>query len=139
MKAALYGTTTPAASAFVATNSICQGQHVPILWPIIFEKGHEIVFAHTSFKWANLASHNAGVTVVIVGISNQSRGEKRLFSNDDKGSNIVKNVGSVNAYLTSGTNVIVAPQSKAKDDRGLMEWGNKPTDGGHLFLNGYES
>ncbi len=55
-----------------ATNSICQGQQVPILWPLIFETGHEIAFAHTSFKWANLASHNAGVTVVIVGISNRS-------------------------------------------------------------------
>jgi hypothetical protein len=56
--------------SFVSTNSICQGQQVPILWPLIFKTGHEIAFAHTSFKWANLASHNAGVTVVIVGISN---------------------------------------------------------------------
>ena len=68
MKAADYGTQTNAAAAFVSTNSICQGQQVPILWPLIFETGHEIAFAHTSFKWANLASHNAGVTVVIVGI-----------------------------------------------------------------------
>src|SRR5699024_2304296 len=32
MKAADYGTHTNAASAFVATNSICQGQQVAILW-----------------------------------------------------------------------------------------------------------
>lgn len=57
------------ASAFVATNSICQGQQVPILWPLIFADGLYIHFAHTSFKWANLASYNAGVTVVIVGLS----------------------------------------------------------------------
>jgi hypothetical protein len=54
MKAAEYGTKTTAVAAFVSTNSICQGQHVPLLWPPIFAMGHEITFAHTSFKWANL-------------------------------------------------------------------------------------
>jgi hypothetical protein len=78
MQAADYGTHTNAAAAFVSTNSICQGQQVPILWPLIFKTGHEISFAHTSFKWANLANHNAGVTVVIVGISNHA-GVRRLF------------------------------------------------------------
>eukprot|EP01037_Dinobryon_pediforme_P016846 gene16846-17031_t len=80
MKAADYGTQTNAAAAFVSTNSICQGQQVPILWPLIFNTGHEVSFAHTSFKWNNLASHNAGVTVVIVGISRAQefiRGESR--------------------------------------------------------------
>jgi hypothetical protein len=52
----------------VSTNSIWQGEQVPILWPLMFNTGNKIVFAHTSFKWANLASHNAGVTVVIVGL-----------------------------------------------------------------------
>ncbi len=79
MKAADYGTRTNAVAAFVATNSICQGQQVPFLWPLIFQTGHEIAFAHTSFKWANLASHNAGVTVVIVGISNQQECSKTVF------------------------------------------------------------
>ena len=68
MKAADYGMHTSAVAAFVSTNSICQGQQVPILWPIVFNTEHEIVFAHTSFKWANLASKNAGVTVAIVAI-----------------------------------------------------------------------
>jgi hypothetical protein len=53
MKAADYGKCTKAVSAFVTTNSLCQGQQVPILWPAIFKTGHEIEFAHTSFKWAN--------------------------------------------------------------------------------------
>lgn len=34
MKAADYGTHTQSAAAFVSTNSICQGQQVPILWPL---------------------------------------------------------------------------------------------------------
>ena len=82
MKAADYGTHTPTTAAFVSTNSICQGQQVPILWPMIFASGHEITFAYTSFKWANLASYNAGVTVVIVGIAKNNQQVKSLFSLD---------------------------------------------------------
>lgn len=79
MKAAEYSQNTSAATAFVSTNSICQGLQVPILWPAIFRTGNKIVFAHTSFKWKNLASKNAGVTVVIVGMSPDHKGVKRLF------------------------------------------------------------
>ena len=135
MKAAEYGEHTNSASAFVSTNSICQGQQVPILWPLIFKTGHEINFAHTSFKWANLASHNAGVTVAIVGISNNSGSPRRLFSVDEQNQTTEKKSDKINAYLIAGADVIVDPQSKAKDGRGLMVWGNKPTDGGNLFLN----
>ncbi len=69
MKVADYGTKTAAAAALVSTNSICQGRQVSTLWPLIFGTGHKISFAHASFRWANLAAHNAGVTVVIVGFS----------------------------------------------------------------------
>ena len=87
-KAAEYGLKTDSAAAFVSTNSICQGQQVPILWPLIFEAGHEISFAHTSFKWSNLASHNAGVTVAIIGISNHAAKLRRLFSIAEDGTTI---------------------------------------------------
>jgi hypothetical protein len=134
MKAADYGTKTNATAAFVSTNSICQGSQVPILWPLIFNSGHHIAFAHTSFKWANLASHNAGVTVAIVAITNQHGKTKRLFSVTDDGATIEKQTDFINAYLVSGIDIIVSPISKPTDGRGLMEWGNKPTDGGNLFL-----
>lgn len=138
MKAADYGTQTSTTAAFVSTNSICQGTQVPILWPLIFEGGHHIAFAHTSFKWANLASHNAGVTVAIIAISNQPSKVRRLFSATNDGSAIEKQVDFINAYLVSGQDIIVTPISKPKDNRGLMEWGNKPTDGGNLFLTPQE-
>lgn len=134
MKAADYGTHTNTVAAFVATNSICQGEQVPLLWPLIFKTGHEIVFAHTSFKWANLASHNAGVTVVIVGISNHAGKIRRVFSLAEDRSTIEKQTDHINAYLIPGVDMIVTPKTKASDGRGLMEWGNKPTDGGNLFL-----
>lgn len=47
--------------AFVTTNSICQGEQVALLWPELFSLGVEIFFAHSSFKWKNLAAKNAGV------------------------------------------------------------------------------
>lgn len=134
MKAADYGMHTKSSAAFVSTNSICQGAQVPILWPPIFASGHQIAFAHTSFKWANLANHNAGVTVVIVAIANHPAKLRRLFSVAEDGSTIEKQVEFINAYLVPGRDVIVSPLSRATDGRGLMEWGNKPTDGGNLFL-----
>jgi hypothetical protein len=135
MKAADYGTQTQSAAAFVSTNSICQGQQVPILWPLIFKTGHEIAFAHTSFKWANLASHNAGVTVAIVGISNHASKVRQLFSIDDNGETIAKEAENINAYLVTGYNVIVEKSVKPSSKHFEMSFGNKPVDGGNLLLS----
>jgi hypothetical protein len=137
MKAADYGTQTDAAAAFVSTNSICQGQQVPILWPLIFRTGHEIAFAHTSFKWSNLASHKAGVTVVIVGISNHAKKLRRLYSIvDDK--TAVMEVDNINAYLVAGPNLVVEKSSKTLTGLSDMTFGSKPVDGGNLLLSGDE-
>ena len=71
MKAADYGNDSPIAAAFVSTNSICQGAASADFVAVDFCTMVQIHFAHTSFKWSNLASYNAGVTVVIVGITKQ--------------------------------------------------------------------
>jgi hypothetical protein len=138
MKAADYGTRTKSAAAFVSTNSICQGQQVPIVWPLIFETGHEIVFAHTSFKWANLASHNAGVTVAIIGISNCSGKARHLFSVEDNGETVAKEAVNINAYLVAGSDIVVNKKSKPVSQLALMDYGNKPTDDGGLILSSEE-
>ncbi|MFN7398732.1 MAG: class I SAM-dependent DNA methyltransferase, partial [Sandaracinobacter sp.] len=138
MKAADYGTQTNAAAAFVSTNSICQGQQVPILWPMIFATGHEIAFAHTSFKWANLASHNAGVTVAIVGISNHAGKVRYLFSPADNDDSVIKEAENINAYLVAGPNVEIDKCSSPIAGVASMTKGNQPTDGGHLLLTSDE-
>jgi len=137
MKAVDYGTKTNASAAFVSTNSICQGQQVPILWPLIFGANCKISFAHTSFKWTNLASHNAGVTVVIVGLSSQPKALRRLYStNNDKDDALnVKEVGYINAYLVSGSNVMVEKAPRPLSEQAEMSFGNKPVDGGYLLLS----
>jgi hypothetical protein len=134
MKAADYGTKTNAASAFVSTNSICQGQQVPILWPLIFDLNHEIAFAHTSFKWANLASHKAGVTVVIVGISNLVGKQRRLYTSANDGNSVLKTVENINAYLVAGSNTVIEKSAKPRIKISEMTRGSAAVDGGHLLL-----
>jgi hypothetical protein len=138
MKAADYGVHTTTTSAFVATNSICQGQQVSFLWPMIFATGHEIAFAYTSFKWANLASHNAGVTVVIVAISNHPDRTRRLFSVTDSGESIARDVSNINAYLVPAGNVIIEKAMNPLTEVGVMDFGNKADDGGHLTITPHQ-
>ncbi|HCF9563594.1 class I SAM-dependent DNA methyltransferase [Pseudomonas aeruginosa] len=135
MKAADYGINTQSTAAFVSTNSICQGLQVPILWPEIFASGCQIEFAHTSFRWANLASNNAGVTVVIIGITRQPRNPRRLFSLDDSGQTIERQCSHINAYLAAGESAIVDKASQPLGVQSVMTFGNTPIDGGHLLLS----
>ncbi len=138
MKAAEYGMYTTTTAAFVATNSICQGQQVPFLWPMIFATGHDVTFAYSSFKWANLASHNAGVTVVIVGISNHASRLRRLYSMTDHGEFVVRDVPNINSYLLAAENIIIEKAMKPLTEVSVMDFGNKADDGGHLTLSSYQ-
>jgi hypothetical protein len=138
MKAAEFGMHNKSVAAFVATNSICQGQQVPFLWPLIFEAGQRIAFAHTSFKWTNLASHNAGVTVVIVGISREPLNPRRLFAETDSGESMAKDVANINAYLVGGADVIVRKAMTPLTEVSIMDFGNKADDGGYLTLTSAE-
>src|SRR5262245_36550964 len=134
MKAADYGTATDSVAAFVATNSICQGQQVPILWPVIFETGHHIAFAHTSFKWTNLASHNAAVIVVIVGISRRPGRSRPLVSVADGGNLVVRDVANINAYLVAAPNIEVSATATPLGAVATMQFGNHPYYGMALIF-----
>lgn len=134
MKAALYNSNTNAVSALVSTNSINQGQQVPILWPLILDMGNEIAFAHTSFKWANLASQNAGVSVVIVALSNKKQKKKFIYTESNKGEILIAGANNINAYLVASKNIIVKKESKPISEFDEMSFGNKPVDGGNLLL-----
>lgn len=129
-KAANYIRGRKAKSALVSTNSICQGQAVGALWPAILRDGVEIGFAHTSFKWRNNASANAAVICVVVGLRNESRASKRLFAGD-----LSATVGNINAYLLDGPSLFVDAEARSIFGLPYMEYGNKPTDGGHLILS----
>ena len=134
IKAADFANHSISTAAFVSTNSICQGQQVPILWPLVFDAGQQIVFAHTSFKWANLASHNAGVTVTIVALSKQVPASRVLYGVGDSGNTAARSVPFINAYLVPGANVVVEKAARPLSGQSGMSFGNKPVDGGHLLL-----
>lgn len=93
-----------AKSAFVTTNSICQGEQVSILWPDIFGQGIEIEFAHQSFKWSNNAKKNAGVTCIIVGLRNSSNQPKHIYTAYSK-----RLASNINAYLIDYKNLWTSP------------------------------
>lgn len=119
-----------AVAAFVATNSVCQGQQAIDVWPVAFQRGYEIRFAHTSFKWANLASHNAGVTVVIVGLGEKSTLSKRLYQEE-----LVKQCAAIGPYLVPDSLAYVQKANDPIGEQSAMLFGNMPRDGGHLFLD----
>lgn len=135
VRVAEYANHTKCKSAFVSINTICQGTSVGALWPVIFGLGRDIVFAHTSFKWRNLASNNAGVTVVIVGLGDKGSGKKTIFSEDENGETIVKSASFINAYLIDGADVLVTKANKSFSGLAEMKFGNKPVDSGNLLMS----
>lgn len=138
IKAADYVGKSKARAAFVTTNSICQGLQVPLLWPEVFAAGSYIAFAHTSFKWTNLATDNAGVTVAIVGIAADQRMQRRLFSLSEDGSVIERQVEHINAYLVPSAEVPIEQSRTPISDVSPMLFGNMPRDGGGFVLDGDE-
>lgn len=128
-RAAEYGKSVPCAAAFVATKSINQGRQVSMLWPLIFERGFKINFAHRPFTWKNMAANNAGVTVVIVGIANSDVYRRFIYEGETK-----KVALNINAYLLDAQDIIVSQRGSSISALPQMDYGNKPSDGGHLIL-----
>lgn len=116
--------------AFVSTNSICQGEQVGILWPIILNANLEIFFAYQSIKWQNNAKSNAQVSFIILGIGNSDNGEKKLFGKDKY--SLVKNI---NPYLAPSNNIIVLPRKNPLSKFQEMVSGLKAGEDGNLILN----
>jgi len=116
--------------AFVSTNSISQGAQIFALWSIIFKLNLEIFFAHTSFKWANNAKGNAGVTCIIIGIRNISSNKKFIYRNSIK-----VEVKNINSYLSAGSNILVEKRKIALSKLPRMTDGSGALDGGNLILN----
>ncbi|MDT3670873.1 MAG: DNA methyltransferase [Aromatoleum sp.] len=118
LKAALYNQHCNARFAFVATNSLCQGQQVPITWSILGEMGCHIRFAHTSFVWSNLAKNRAGVTVIIVGLDFDESGARTILTGDSR-----RTVTHINPYLTEHRIKIVEASRRPLFVEPVMDYG----------------
>ena len=123
--------------AFVATNSVCQGQQVPAFWESALQTGAKIHFARTSFRWANLAKNNAGVTVVVVGLSSQSS-KARLYVEDGKSGPFERVVDVIGPYLVPNTTLVMHKEARPVNGLSPMDYGSKPADGGGLILKPVE-
>ena len=116
--------------AFISTKSICQGEQVSMLWPIILGLNLEIGFSYDSFRWSNNAKYNAGVTCIIISLRNISKKDKFIF-----GESSSKKVKNINAYLIASKNIFISKRNNSISDLPKMSYGNKPVDSGNLLLN----
>ena len=140
-KACEYMKQNPATkTAFVATNSICQGEQVALLWKPLFESGVSIDFAYTSFKWDNSVDFGTGkkekadkkmaaVYVIIAGFSLNNSSEKYIFTGNSR-----IPASNINGYLAAAPNIVIESRSKPLCDVPEMGIGNKPIDDGNYLF-----
>ena len=119
-------------TAFVSTNSITQGEQVAGVWKPLYERFDiHIDFAHRTFRWDSEASIKAHVHCVIVGFSNMfNQVPKRIYTMER-----YQEAENINPYLLDAPNVFVGSRVHSICDVPQMVYGNKPTDGGFLFLS----
>ena len=123
---------TAVRTAFVSTNSITQGEQVAGVWKPLYERfGIHIDFAHRTFRWDSEASIKAHVHCVIVGFSNAPNpAPKRIYTTER-----YQEVENINPYLLDAPNVFIDSRTNSICNVPQMVYGNKPTDGGFLFLS----
>lgn len=122
--------------AFVSTNSITQGEQVPVLWPELFRLGAHIRFAHRTFQWNNEARGVAAVHCVIIGLTRQQPAACRLFEYENlRGEPRETQPAQISPYLTPGSPLVIEKRRQPLlPGLPTMRCGNKPSDGGHLLL-----
>ncbi len=143
LKAVAYAGRSQIRVAFVATNSICQGEQVAQLWPLVFKAGWEIAFAHRSFVWDSEARGKAHVHVVIVGLAHGDAEpkEKRLFSVEGgKGEVTETRHEALTAYLFGARtlavrHLVIREEAKPINGARPIVIGSKPIDGGYLIVD----
>jgi hypothetical protein len=137
LKAAVYIQGTKIHVAFVATNSISQGEQVSLLWGAVLTRwGVHIHFAHRTFKWNNEARGKAAVHCVIVGFGLQQAAQPRLFDYETPSSDPHEHlVSTINPYLIEAPAVLIQKLSQPICKAPKMLYGNKPSDGGHFILS----
>lgn len=127
--------------AFVSTNSITQGEQVPVLWKYLSGKGLEINFAYRTFKWDSESTEKAHVHCVIIGFSckNKENSHSELVSEsprfiiDESGKkNIVQHI---NGYLVNASDVYVENRIKPICNVPGIVYGSMPIDNNHLILS----
>ncbi|MCA3447509.1 MAG: class I SAM-dependent DNA methyltransferase [Rhodobacter sp.] len=138
---------TPPRIAFVATNSITQGEQVAQLWPVLFDRyGLEIAFAHRTFEWGSDARGKAHVHVVIIGLTRQEDAPagRRLFSYPDIRGEAVETVHrAISPYLfdaggMTDPHTVVREEARPINGMPRLLTGSQPIDGGNYIFSKQE-
>lgn len=139
-KAAEFSKNSNIEIGFVATNSICQGAQVPILWGVLYkELGVHINYAYRTFKWSSEATDKAAVHCVIVGFSHKNKQHKTIFVADDSPLGFhSESAETIGPYLVPGSEDYVSAQKNAIYNVPKMSFGNQPRDGGHFVISSEE-
>lgn len=133
-KASDYISNSTIHASFVATNSIIQGEQVPVLWKYIFSKKIYINFAYKPFVWNNEAQNQAHVHCVIIGFSSVVNKDKILYNS----SNQISHCKNINGYLFDGNNIFVTNRPAPLSNVPRMHNGCKLLDGGFYTLTSQE-
>ena len=125
---------------FVSTNSITQGEQVPVVWGLLFGRFRvKIHFAHRTFAWESEARGKAHVHVVIIGFGASDTANKRIYDYDTHAEHpVVSEAANISPYLTPGSDSFVTKRTKPLGDVPEMRCGNKPSDGGNFILTDAE-
>ena len=136
-KAAQYIQGTNIEVGFVSTNSICQGEQVPVLWPELMNKHKiKINFAHQTFKWTNEARGKAAVYCVIIGFSLNDRNSKKVCQYATVTSEPTETLAKqINAYLIDAPIIFIEKRNQPICNIPLMTKGSSPTDDGNFLLS----
>ena len=122
-------------SAFVATNSISQGEQASILWPALYSQDIHINFVHRAFAWESEARGKAAVHCVIIGFSLSDSTQKIIFDYETPKSEAVAiPTKRINGYLIDGPDIAIASRASPSPDKLRMTKGSQPTDGARLRL-----
>ena len=133
-KAMNYATANQAIEiAFVATNSITQGEQCGILWPFLFASNLSIRFAHRTFEWGSDARGRAHVHVVIIGMTFSKESKRLIYEYDHvRGEPHIAVVSRINGYLIDGPQYAVPARTQPPPGRLKMHKGSQPTDGARI-------
>lgn len=136
-KAAEYMQNTGVRTAFVSTNSITQGEQVAAVWKPLYDRfGIHIDFAWRTFIWNSESNEKAHVHCVIIGFShntvyiNNINYDKMIYSEGG-----IMTANNINPYLIDAPDIFIESRKTTLNDIPMMVYGNKPTDGGNLFLS----
>ena len=129
LKATHYIRQSEASCAFVTTNSVHQGRQVARFWPTTLGNDLEIFYADRSFRWSNLASKKATVTVSVIGLAR--RGERKKIVADQGLSRKAEVIGP---YLLPDVTTVVEESRDSLAKLPQMIFGSMPNDGGALLL-----